>query len=81
MKKVFAAGIFPPSLPLIGRRQFLARLQDKTALAFGRLTRPLDGTRLAELLGLYYFACAEKPVDGTGEGTATTKAAANGRAA
>jgi SAM-dependent methyltransferase len=60
-KTVFAAGIFPPVLPVVGRSPAMARLQHRTAAAFGRLTRPLDGTRAAELLGLYYFACAVKP--------------------
>jgi len=62
VKRVFAAGIFPPPLPLVGRSRFLAHLQDRTAQAFGRLARRFDGTKVAELLGVYYFACAEKPL-------------------
>ena len=63
VKRVFAAGISLPELPLVGRWRLLARLQDRTALAFERMARPLDGTKAAELLGIYYFACAEKPVE------------------
>ena len=66
VNKVFAAGIFPPDVPLAGRSRLLARLQDRVALAFGRLARHLDGTKAAELLGLYYFACATKPVRAAG---------------
>lgn len=59
---VFAAGIIPPALPLVGRSRVLAHLQDRWARAFGRTARRLDATRAAELLGVYYFACAEKPL-------------------
>jgi SAM-dependent methyltransferase len=61
LRAVFAAGIFPPMLPLVGRSAKMARLQHRAAAAFGRLARPLDRTKLADVLGLYYFACAVKP--------------------
>jgi hypothetical protein len=81
VKRVFAAGVLPPTLPLAGRSRVLARLQDRAALAFGRLARPLDGTKAAELLGIYYFACAEKPGKATGRTASRKKRASARRAA
>jgi len=77
-RTVFAAGIFPPLLPLVGRSRPLARFEDKAVTAIGRLMRSLDGTRAAELLGLYYFVCAHKPdvTDAASDETATARSAA-----
>jgi ubiquinone/menaquinone biosynthesis C-methylase UbiE len=58
---VFAAGVFPPLLPLVGRWHSTAHVQDSVLRLVGKMTRPLDGTKAADLLGLYYFACAMKP--------------------
>jgi SAM-dependent methyltransferase len=57
---VFAAGVLPPQLPLVERWPPAARLQDRCSLAVHKMTRRLDGTKAAEKLGLYYFACARK---------------------
>jgi SAM-dependent methyltransferase len=58
---VFAAGILPPTLPFIQRWRPMARLQDSSASLFYRMAWRLDGTKVAEMLGVYYFACAAKP--------------------
>ncbi len=59
--RVFAAGVVPPYLPLLYRSQRLrgaeVRLVERTRAFWKRL----DGTRLAEWLGFYYFAWATKP--------------------
>jgi ubiquinone/menaquinone biosynthesis C-methylase UbiE len=57
---VFAAGILLPPLPVVRRWRFLARLQEKGSLLFYKIARRLDGTRVAEMLGVYYFTCAKK---------------------
>lgn len=81
VRTVFAAGIFPPMLPLVGRSRLLARIQDKTLTKFGRPARVFDGTKAAELLGLYYFACATKPNSASRRRLAATEGAQKGEAA
>ncbi len=58
---VFAAGVFPPRLPLVERWRRTRRLQNRIAAVGGRLGRFLDRTKAAEFLGVYYFACGRKP--------------------
>ena len=58
---VFPAGLLPPRLPLVERWQFTRRLQNRVAAVSSRFGRALDDTKVAELLGVYYFACARKP--------------------
>ena len=58
---VFPAGVFPPFLPLLQRWRHIDRLHGRVAALFQKMAPCLDGTRVAELLGLYYFACARRP--------------------
>jgi len=58
---VFAAAILPPLVPFVRRWRPVDRLQDGWARLFYKMARRWDGTKAAEVLGLYYFACAEKP--------------------
>lgn len=61
VKTVFAAGIYSPLLPYVDRQPDLAFLQTKAMITLGRILSRLDGTEIAETLGLYYIACAQKP--------------------
>jgi SAM-dependent methyltransferase len=58
---VFPAGIFPPFLPLLQRCRTVDHLHRKLAGLFQNMSPRFDGTKAAGLLGLYYFACAQKP--------------------
>ena len=80
VKTVFAAGILPPPLPLVGRWRFGKRLEDRAARAFIRLSSRLDGTSAAERLGIYYFACALK-LNEAGAQARVNESIAAGRAA
>lgn len=65
---VVPAGVVPPYLPVLYRVRWLrdgqVRLVERTRRWWARL----DGTRLAEWLGFYYFASATKPAAGRGRG-------------
>jgi SAM-dependent methyltransferase len=58
---VFAAGVFPPRLPLVEHWRWTRRLQNGVAAVSSRFGPYLDSTRVADLLGVYYFACGRKP--------------------
>jgi SAM-dependent methyltransferase len=59
--RVFAAGVVPPYLPLLYRSRRLREAEVRLVEATQALWRRLDGTRVAERLGFYYFAWATKP--------------------
>ncbi len=58
---VFPAGVVPPYLPLVYRVRWLRDRQVRLVERTRGLWARLDGTRLAEWLGFYYFASARKP--------------------
>lgn len=63
--RVFAAGVVPPYLPLLSRSAKLQAAQVRLVERTLPLWSGLDGTRLAEWLGFYYFAWARKPGGGS----------------
>jgi SAM-dependent methyltransferase len=61
--RFFAAGVLPPrNIPGRGRFPVIARMQDRLIEQLADFWRSLDGSRLAELLGFYYYVSAEKRV-------------------
>lgn len=61
---VFAAGVIPPPLPLVGvipNGKRARRTYNALAYYLKPFFKRLDNTVLAELFGLYYFAHAKKP--------------------
>lgn len=58
--RVFAAGVIPPYLPLAYRVRWLRECQVRMVEATRDFWRRLDGTRVADWLGFYYFAWATK---------------------
>jgi ubiquinone/menaquinone biosynthesis C-methylase UbiE len=58
---VFPAGVAPPYLPLVYRIRALRTAQVWLVEKTQRFWWWLDGTRIAEWLGFYYFAWAVKP--------------------
>lgn len=58
---VFAAGVVPPYLPLLSRCRGLREAQVRVVEQTQGLWKCLDGTRVAEWLGFYYFAWGTKP--------------------
>ncbi len=66
--RVFAAGIFLPRLPLVERWRLSKQFQNRLAALVSRVNHHLDDTRIAELLGVYYFACARKASASLSEG-------------
>ena len=64
---------------MVDREQGMRGLpRAKAAALFQKMAPRLDGTKVAELLGLYYFACAQRPqpIRESPEGEATSKPAA-----
>lgn len=59
--RVFAAGVVPPYLPILSRSPRLQAGQVRLVECTLPFWKCLDGTRLAEWLGFYYFAWARKP--------------------
>lgn len=59
--RVFAAGVVPPYLPLLFRFRWFREGQVRLVERTQALWRRLDGTRLGEWLGFYYFTWATKP--------------------
>ena len=59
--EVFPAGVVPPYAPILYRSQRLREAQVRLVERTRRFWKRLDGTRLAEWLGFYYFAWATKP--------------------
>jgi SAM-dependent methyltransferase len=60
--RLFAAGVLPPrNIPGRGRFPIISRMQKWLIEHWADFWRSMDGTRLAELLGLYYYISAEKP--------------------
>jgi len=59
--RVFGAGVFPPSIPVLER----SRAVRTTIARFVRGTLPLwqslDRTAIADVLGFYFFATGRKP--------------------
>ena len=61
---VVPAGVVPPYLPILYRVRWLRESQVRLVELTRRMWSRLDGTRLAEWLGFYYFASATKPAAG-----------------
>ncbi len=60
--RVFGAGVLSPrDFPGTGRIKFLKKIEKRFLEASKDFWMSLDGTRLADLLGLYYFVVAKKP--------------------
>lgn len=59
--RVFPAGVVPPYLPLLFRSRRLREAQVRLVEQTRAFWKRLDGTRLAEWLGFYYFAWGTKP--------------------
>ena len=59
--RVFAAGVVPPYLPLLYRCRGLREAQVRLVEQTQGFWKRLDGTRVAEWLGFYYFAWGTKP--------------------
>ena len=66
--RVFAAGIFLPRLPLVERWPLTRQFQNRVAALVSGVNHHLDDTRLAEVLGVYYFTCAWKAPGSVNEG-------------
>lgn len=61
IQRIFAAGVLPPrDLPGRGRFRFLQKLESFIIDRFAGLWMRLDGTVLAEWMGLYYYVTAIK---------------------
>lgn len=70
--RVFSAGVLPPrGLPGTGRFRWLSGLQRGFLRTTWPLWRALDGSRLADGLGLYFYLTAVKP----GSSTYSTRSA------
>jgi len=61
---VLPAGVVPPYLPLLYRVRWLRDRQVRLVERTRRMWARLDGTRVAEWFGFYYFASARKPAVG-----------------
>jgi SAM-dependent methyltransferase len=62
--RLFAAGVLPPrNIPGRGRFPIISRMQNWLIEHRADFWRSLDGSRLADLLGFYYYVSAEKPVE------------------
>lgn len=59
--RVFPAGVIPPYAPVLYRSRRLREAQVRLVERTQRFWKSLDGTRVAEWLGFYYFAWATKP--------------------
>lgn len=59
--RVFPAGVVPPYVPLLYRSERLREAQVRLVERTRAFWKRLDGTRLAEWLGFYYFARGTKP--------------------
>ncbi len=60
--KLFAAGVLPPrSIPGIGRFKFLAKIEVFLIQRFKKFWTSLDGTQIANIIGMYYYITARKP--------------------
>jgi SAM-dependent methyltransferase len=66
---VFGAGVMPPRLPIVERSEQGRRIQSCLASATAPALTRLDGTRLAEKLGFYYFAVGRAPASSGGRAT------------
>jgi len=59
---IFSAGVLSPrDIPGTGRIKYFKNVEKRFLEAFKGFWLSLDGTRLADLVGLYYFAVAKKP--------------------
>jgi len=64
LKRLFAAGVLPPRLvPGRGRIKVIDTLVRWSVERWQCFWRSLDATKLAELLGFYYYVSATKPSD------------------
>jgi ubiquinone/menaquinone biosynthesis C-methylase UbiE len=64
LKRLFAAGVLPPRLvPGRGRVEWIDSLVRWSTERWKHVWAAMDGTRLAEMLGLYYYVTAIKPFD------------------
>jgi SAM-dependent methyltransferase len=59
--QAFAAGVIPPYVPLLYRIRWLRLAEVQIVEWTQSFWKALDGTRLAEWLGFYYFSWATKP--------------------
>jgi hypothetical protein len=58
--RVVPAGVFPPRLPILGRVRVVREAQGLFCHGTRRFWAALDGTRLAERLGVYYLCVGRK---------------------
>jgi ubiquinone/menaquinone biosynthesis C-methylase UbiE len=58
---VFAAGVFPPPLPLSERIKGLKKLEYQYLSRLKQFFKAWDNTIFADVLGFYYFVSARKP--------------------
>jgi len=59
---LFAAGVLPPrSIPGVGRFRYLAQIEQFLIQRLKQFWISLDGTRIADFLGMYYYITARKP--------------------
>lgn len=59
--RIFAAGVLPPrNVPLRGRIKLIANIQKFVVERFEHFWNSFDNTKLAELLGFYYYVTARK---------------------
>ena len=60
--KIFGAGVLPPrNIPGKGRIRLIGRLERFVIGRFKKYWTSLDGTKIAEWIGFYYFVTARKP--------------------
>lgn len=65
--RVIPAGVFPPCLPILGRIRAVREAQGLFCYGTRRFWSALDGTALAEWLGVYYLCVGRKTGAGPGE--------------
>ena len=59
--RIFGAGVLPPrNIPGKGRIKLLSTLEEYAIRRFSRFWLSMDGTRLGEWLGFYYYVSASK---------------------
>lgn len=59
--RVFGAGVFPPSIPVIERSRSVRKAIARVVRGTLPLWQSLDATPIADLLGFYFFATGRKP--------------------
>lgn len=59
---LFPAGVLPPrSIPGVGRFRYLAKIEQFLVQRLKKFWISLDGTLIADFLGMYYYITARKP--------------------